>query len=687
MPNRLINETSPYLLQHAHNPVDWFPWGQEAFARAKAEDKPVFLSVGYAACHWCHVMERESFENVEIARQMNESFVCIKVDREERPDVDAIYMQAVQVQTGRGGWPMTVFLTPEGKPFYGGTYFPPDDQHGMPGLPRLLTAMAEGYRSRRAEVVRSAAQLVDHLRSGVKAAQGTEPLTAEILSTAYQGLASEFDGEHGGFGSAPKFPQPMIHEFLLRYHSRTNDAQALSMVDFTLECMARGGMYDQLGGGFHRYSTDPFWMVPHFEKMLYDNALLSRLYLHTYLLTGNLQYLRVTQETLDYVLREMTSPQGGFYSTQDADSEGKEGTYYLWTPGEIESVVGKEKADVFCRYFGVTQEGNFEGRSILSIRGDHSELAQELGISDEELSDVLEETRNKLMDRRQGRVPPARDEKVVTAWNGLMLRTLAEAASVLGRQDYLLAAASNASFLLANLKDGNGRLLRTYKDGQARLKGYLEDYAFVIDGLLALHEATLDLKWLREARTLADAMLDLFWDEGEQAFYDTGRDHEELILRPRDVFDNATPCGGSVAADVLQRLAILTGNQDYSHRAVASLRSLQSGMAQAPQGFGHWLCALDFYLSTPKEIAVVGPVDHPATQALLEQVHGRYLPNKVVTGFSPDDSGGAAEFPLLDDKYMVDGKPSVFVCQNYSCLLPVTDPEALAEQLSPESPQ
>ncbi len=683
MPNRLINETSPYLLQHANNPVDWYPWGQEAFARAKAEDKPVFLSVGYAACHWCHVMEHESFENVEIARQMNESFVCIKVDREERPDVDAIYMQAVQVQTGRGGWPMTVFLTPEGKPFFGGTYFPPEDQHGMPGLPRVLTAMAEVYTSRRAEIIRTAAQLVDHLRSGIRAAQGTEPLTAEIMASAYQGLASEFDEEYGGFGTAPKFPQPMIHEFLLRYFSRTNDAQALAMVDFSLERMARGGMYDQLGGGFHRYSTDPFWLVPHFEKMLYDNALLSRLYLHAYLLTGNLQYLRMTQETLDYVLREMTSPEGGFYSTQDADSQGEEGKSYLWTPGEVEAVVGKEKAEVFCRYFGVTPEGNFEGRSILSIPGDHSVVAQELGISDEDLSNILDEAKDKLLERRQGRVSPDRDEKVVTAWNGLVMRSLAEAASVLGRKDYLSAAVSNASFLLANLRDGGGRLLRTYKDGQARFNGYLEDYAFVIDGLLALHEATLDLQWLREARSLADAMINLFWDEGEQAFYDTGRDHEKLILRPRDVFDNATPCGGSVAADVLLRLAVLTGNQEYSRRAVVALRSLRSVMAQAPQGFGHWLCALDFYLSTPKEIAVVGPWDNPATQALLEQVHGRFMPNKVVTGYDPNVSSGEG-FPLLDDKYMVDGKPSVFVCQNYSCLMPATDPEALAEQLAPE---
>ena len=683
MPNRLINETSPYLLQHAHNPVDWYAWGDEAFARARAEDKPILLSVGYSACHWCHVMERESFENEAIARVMNENFVSIKVDREERPDVDSIYMRAVQAQTGRGGWPMTVFLTPEGMPFYGGTYFPPEDRHGMPGFPRLLEVMADAYRTRKGEITKSAEQLVAHLRSGVMTAQGQEPVTSETLSRAYQDLAAELDEKYGGLGQSPKFPQPMAHEFLLRYYARSGDTQALALVDFTLERMARGGMYDQLGGGFHRYSTDPFWLVPHFEKMLYDNALLSRLYLHAYQVTGNPEHRRIVEETLDYVLREMTSPGGGFYSTQDADSEGQEGKYFIWTPGEIEEVLGKEMAAIFSRYYGVTHQGNFEGQSILNVPQEPREVAQEMGLNESELATTMQEARAKLLARRQGRVAPGRDDKVLTAWNGMMLRSLAEAAAALGRKEYLAAAVANASFLLDTMRQaGDGRLLRTYKDGEAKLNAYLEDYALLIDGLLALHEATLDLRWLQEARSLADAMIDLFWDEDEEGFFDTGRDHEKLIVRPRDVFDNATPSGGSVAAEVLLKLGVLTGNQEYPRKATATLRSLRTVMAQAPLGFGQWLCALDFYLSTPKEIALVGARDNPGTQSLLDEVHGRYLPNKVVTGYDPARPDGMDEVPLLEDKYMVDEKPSAFVCQNYACLLPVTDPAALAEQLS-----
>ena len=681
-PNRLVHETSPYLLQHAHNPVDWYPWGEEAFARARAEDKPILLSVGYSACHWCHVMAHESFEDEAIARQMNESFVCIKVDREERPDVDSIYMQAVQTQTGRGGWPMTVFLTPEAKPFYGGTYFPPEDWHGMPGFPTVLEAMAEAYRTRKGELTQSAEQLVAHLRSGVITTQGHEPPTTEILSQAYQGLALQFDEQHGGLGTAPKFPQPMALEFLLRHHARTGDIQALAMVDFTLERMARGGIYDLLGGGFHRYSTDQAWLVPHFEKMLYDNALLSRLYLHAYQVTGNPEHRRIVEETLDYVLREMTSPEGGFYSTQDADSEGVEGKYFVWTPGEIELVLGKEQAEVFCHYYDVTPQGNFEGSSILNVPQEPQEVAQALGITEVELAATILEGRVKLLAHRQGRVPPARDGKVLTGWNGMMLHSFAEAAAALRREDYRAAAVANASFLLDTVRAPDGRLLRTYKDGQARLKGYLEDYAFLIDGLLALHEATLDMRWLQEARSMADAMLDLFWDEGEQAFFDTGRDHEELILRPRDVFDNAVPSGGSVAVDVLLRLAILIDSPDYSRKASAALRSMQTVMAQAPMGFGQWLCALDFSLSTPREIAVVGPWSDPATQSLLDQVYSRYMPNKVLTGYDPSQPGAAEEIPLLEDKDMISGLPAAYVCQNYACLIPATGPEALAEQLA-----
>ncbi|MEE8443145.1 MAG: thioredoxin domain-containing protein [Dehalococcoidia bacterium] len=682
MPNRLNKETSPYLLQHADNPVDWYPWGEEAFEQARAEDKPIFLSVGYAACHWCHVMAHESFEDAHIAQLMNEKFVNIKVDREERPDVDSIYMQAVQAQTGHGGWPMSVFLTPEGRPFFGGTYFPPRDQRGMTGFPKVLETVARAYRDRKAEVEQSAEQLVSQLSSRVTTPQGQVPLTAEVLSDAYQGLAMEFDREHGGLGPSPKFPQPMALEFLLRYHARTGDPEALAMVDFTLEKMVRGGIYDQLGGGFHRYSTDDLWLVPHFEKMLYDNALLSRLYLHAYQVTCNVEYRRIAEETLDYVLREMTSPDGGFYSTQDADSEGEEGKFFVWTPQEIESVLSREMATVFNRYYGVTDQGNFEGRNILHVALEPGEAAGELNIGEEELAVLMREARMKLLAHRQGRVPPGLDDKVLTAWNGMMLRSMAEASAILNRKDYLDAAVKNASFLLDTLRSADGRVMRSYRNGQAKHKGYLEDYAFLIDGLLALHEVTLDLHWLREASRLAGAMSDLFWDEAEQGFFDTGHDHEALVVRPRNVFENATPSGGSVASDVLLKLAVLTGDGECNRRATASLSGLSTVMARAPIAFGRWLCALDFHLSTLKEIAVVGPLDDARTRALLAEVFARYLPNKVVTGYDPAQSDGFDEYPLLEDKYMVDGVPSVFVCENYACMLPATDVEALAVSLT-----
>ena len=679
MANRLIHETSPYLLQHAHNPVDWYPWGEEALALAKEEDRPIMLSIGYSACHWCHVMEHESFEDPAIAKIMNENFVSIKVDREERPDLDSIYMQAVVASTGRGGWPMTVFLTPDGKPFYSGTYFPPEDRHGMPGFPRVLAAVAETYRTRRQEVDSAGERLVQRLQREAATHQGQEQLTAEILAQAYDGLAAGFDEEHGGLGQAPKFPQPMAFEYLLRHHSRTGERQALEMVEHTLKKMAGGGMYDQLGGGFHRYSTDAVWLVPHFEKMLYDNALLSRLYIHAYQATGDADYRRIAQETLDYVLREMTDPKGGFYSTQDADSEGVEGKFFVWTAQEITEILGKEHAELVCRYFDVTQEGNFEGANILHVPQEPAAVASQLGLSEEQLRTVVQEAKSKLLEVRQRRVAPDRDEKVLTAWNGLMLRSFAEAALVFHRADYREAATANASFLLDALRQ-DGRLLRTYKEGEAKLKGYLEDYAFLVDGLLALYEATFDHGWLQEARWLADSMVDLFWDEEEGSFFDTGEDHEELILRPREVSDNAIPSGSSVATEALLRLAILCGEGEYARKGAAALGPVADLMSRYPMGFGHWLCVLDFHLATPKEIAVVGPWSDPATQALLETVHSRYLPNKVVAGLDSDGEGDT--IPLLEGKRMVDGQPTAYVCEHYLCQAPVTEADALAEQLA-----
>ena len=681
MPNRLINETSPYLLQHAHNPVDWRPWGQEALDKAQTEDKPILLSIGYSACHWCHVMERESFEDERIAGMMNDNFVSIKVDREERPDIDNIYMNAVQALTGSGGWPLTVFLTPDGRPFYGGTYFPPDDNRGMVSFPRLLTAMADAYKNKRGDVIQATQQLISRVQQMSEVPRAQEPLSPDVLHQAFQNLVSNYDFQNGGFGSAPKFPQPMTYEFILRYHKLTNSPRALEMVELAASRMATGGIYDQIGGGFHRYSTDPYWLVPHFEKMLYDNALLVRLFLHLFQATQNEFYRRIAEETLDYVIREMRDPAGGFYSSQDADSEGEEGKFFVWSNDELTLILGDKDTDLISGYWGVSETGNFEGRNILNVPQGAESYAAEAGISPEALAATITSAKAKLMEARERRIHPGRDDKALTAWNGMILRSFAEAASILERDDYRQAATDCAEFLLREFVS-NGRLLRTYKDGKAHLNGYLEDYAYLADGLLYLYEATFDDRWLTEARRLADGMIDLFWEQAENGFYDTGRDHEDLVVRPRDVFDNATPCGSSVAVDMLLRLSVFTGDGEYSRRASSALRAMRQYLIRAPNGMGHWLCALDFYLSTPKEIAIVGTLDDPATKSLLRTVHGGCLPNKVLAGASPEAAQvNPSSTPLLEGRTLVDNRPTAYVCQNYACQLPVTDPESLARQL------
>ena len=680
MPNRLIRETSPYLLQHAHNPVDWYPWGDEALGRARDEDLPILLSIGYSACHWCHVMERESFENEAIAALMNRHFVNIKVDREERPDLDAVYMEAVQMLTGSGGWPMTVFLTPDGKPFYGGTYFPPVDRHNMPGFPRLLETVAQAYRNSNPEIRRVTGQLTEQMGRAGRLPRGQGALDESILHHAYSALATNFDYQNGGVGAAPKFPQAMTLEILLRYHARGYNDRALAMLELTLEKMARGGIYDQLAGGFHRYSTDGYWLVPHFEKMLYDNALLARLYLHAWLATGRGLYRRIAAETLDYVLREMTGDHGGFFSATDADSEGVEGQFFVWTPAEIESILGSQDAALFGAFFGVSPRGNFEGKNILNIPVKAADFAQRQGVTLEHLVDVIRRGKESLRLAREKREHPLLDDKSLASWNGLMLRAFAEAGAALERPDYIAAAARNANFLLTQMRPA-GRLQRSFRQGQAKLPGFLEDYAFVADGLLALYEATFERQWLDATAQLADEMIALFWDESESCFYDTGRDHEELVVRPRDVFDNAQPCGGSVAADVLLRLSVITGNPDYAAKAAAPLRSLADLMGRAPAGTGRWLAALDFYLSTPKEVAIVGSPDDPATAALLREVNRRYLPNRVLAGADGATAAAASGLPLLAGRGMLDGKPTAYVCENYACQLPVTNAADLAAQL------
>ena len=679
--NRLAAETSPYLLQHAHNPVDWYPWSPEAFERARREDKPVLLSVGYSACHWCHVMERESFENDEIAALMNQLFVSIKVDREERPDVDQIYMQAVQSMTGRGGWPMTVFLTPDGVPFYGGTYFPPEDRHGMPAFPRLLRSIADAYHSRRGEVLEAGRQLVEAMGQSGRLGASTSLLSRDVLARAYLGLGGEFDERDGGLGRAPKFPQPMTWEAVLRVGRRTGDVRGLEMLRHTLTRMARGGIYDQLGGGFHRYSVDAQWLVPHFEKMLYDNAQLASLYLHGWLATGETLYRRVAEETLDYVRREMTHPAGGFYSAQDADSEGVEGKFFVWSPDEIRAVLGDPAlARAALAYWGVDDGPNFEGHSILFVPRDPQEVAGTLGTTDDGLVTAIERARALLYAERERRVHPALDDKVLASWNGLMLAAFAEAAAVLGRADYLGAAVRNAEFLTREMVR-DGRLLRSWKDGQARITGYLEDYAMVGTGLLALYEATFDRRWLDESRRLAEEALRLFWSADRETFFDTGHDQEALVVRPRNLFDNAVPSGTSVAIDWLLRLAVILGEERYETIALAALRPMADLMQRYPSGFGRYLSALDFHLGPVAEVALVWRRgEERAVAPLLDTVFGRYQPNRVVVGAAEGDPASAG-LPLLAGRGSVGGRPTAYVCQHYVCQLPVTEPEALARQL------
>ena len=664
--NRLARETSPYLLQHAHNPVDWYPWGEEAFVRARAEDKPVLLSVGYSACHWCHVMERESFENAEIAARMNAAFVNVKVDREERPDVDHIYMQAVQSMTGRGGWPMTVFLTPGGTPFYGGTYFPPEDRHGLPGFPRLLTAIADAWRARREEVLQSGRELTASLGQSEQLRRATRLLSDEVLFSAFQGISSQFDEEWGGLGGAPKFPQPMIWEFVLRFFKRTGNPYARRMVHATLVRMARGGMYDQIGGGFARYSVDAQWLVPHFEKMLYDNAQLASLYLHAWLAFGDPECRRVCEETLDYLLRDMTDPAGGFHSAEDADSEGHEGKFYVWTPDEIRAVLGSD-ADRALAYWGMDRGPNFEGKSILYVAGEPD-------------PDAVAPLRRRLYEARERRVRPGCDDKVLAAWNGLACRALAEAGRALARTDYVRAAARTAEFLLGPMR-ADGRLLRTAKGGQARIRGYLEDYAMVAAALVDLYEATFERRWLDEARGLVGDMLRLFWDDAVEGFYDTGHDAERLIVRPRNLFDHAVPCGTSVAIETLLRLAVLTGEDTWESRATQALRPVADLMTRYPSGFGRFLCALDFHLGPRVEVALVAPSHDGGLEPLAAEVFGRFLPNRVVAGMRAGDAPAAAGLPLLESREAVGGRATAYVCRNYACDLPATDRAILAHQL------
>jgi uncharacterized protein YyaL (SSP411 family) len=638
--NRLADETSPYLLQHADNPVDWYPWGEEAFGRARAEDKPLLLSVGYAACHWCHVMEHESFEDAETARLMNERFVCVKVDREERPDVDGLYMEAVVAMTGHGGWPMTVFLTPDGKPFWGGTYFPPEPRFNMPSFRQVLVAISDGWTTRRDDVERQADVLVDAIRTASDQPASTEPLTSALLANAVAAIAGEFDPVHGGFGRAPKFPPASTLEFLLRRGE-------LEMVTKTLDNMAVGGMYDLVGGGFHRYSVDERWLVPHFEKMLYDNALLASVYLHAWVVTGEKRYRRVCEETLDYLVREMRLSEGGFASAQDADTDGEEGLTYTWTPEELAEALGEEHPEWLQPFE--------HGRDVVR-------------------AELPEDAKRRLFEVREGRPRPARDDKALAAWNGLALAAFAESGRRLERADYLEVAQLLAEFLLGPLSDERGRLLRTYRAGVAKIDAYVEDYANVVNGLLELYWATAELRWLEEARRLAKLAAELFLDRENGGFFvDAGGDG--LVARRKELDDHPTPSGNSMMAFDLLRLARIYGAAELERDAVGVFRLARPLIERAPSAVGHLLCALDLHFSSPREVAVVG--DGELRRAALEG----FRPNTVYA-FADGPSDPALErVPLLHGKALVDGRAAAYVCESFACRVPVTSADELRAEL------
>ncbi|HTR80816.1 MAG TPA: thioredoxin domain-containing protein [Bacteroidota bacterium] len=690
-PNRLANEKSPYLLQHAFNPVDWYPWGEEAFAKARGENKPIFLSIGYSTCHWCHVMEHESFENEQTAAIMNKHFVNIKVDREERPDVDKVYMSAVQVMTGSGGWPLSIFLTPDLKPFYGGTYFPPRDAYGRPGFPTVLERIHEVWQKDHDKIVESGDQLIAHLQRDEHAPGDDVGIDASLMKKTYHQIASQFDPQYAGFGSGPKFPRPVVLNFLFRYYSVTREAEAPSMSLSTLQSMANGGMYDQIGGGFHRYAVDAQWRVPHFEKMLYDQAQLASSYLDAYQITHEPFYARIARETLGYVLRDMTDDHGGFYSAEDADSKSpensaelSEGAFYLWSKKEIEALLEQEEAKIFCRHFGVDDAGNalsdpqgeFRGKNILFVPVTLKQTADFFSLDEARVANILDEAKRKLFERRARRPRPLRDDKIITAWNGLMISAFARAAHILSDSRYGEAAVRAAAFVKEFLFDPSTKTLRRrFRDGEARFDGQLDDYAFMIQGAIDLYEATFEFSWLKFAIDLHGSQVALFWDSSEAGFFDFSGEDKTVLLRTKERYDGAEPSGNSIAAMNLVRLSQMTGDNALKKMAESTLRSFSGALQRSPHTMPQMVAVIQRYLDTPKQIVIAGNRHLPAVGQFLETIGGYFLPHTIK--LSADTAQGqeflAANLQFLSSMVPKEGQATVYVCENYACDLPVTE--------------
>lgn len=679
-PNRLINEKSPYLLQHAHNPVDWFSWCKDAFEKARQEDKPIFLSVGYSTCHWCHVMEKESFEDQDVAEVLNRDFVAIKVDREERPDVDQIYMSVCQALTGSGGWPLTIIMGPDQRPFFAGTYFPKEAQYGRPGLIELLEQIAEMWKSERSQLLEAGEKLLQHMQGEANTSPGELP--ADVLDKAYRLFERNYDATYGGFGTAPKFPTPHNLLLLLRYWKKTGQEKALIMVEETLDAMHRGGIYDHIGFGFSRYSTDEKWLVPHFEKMLYDNALLALAYIETYQITGNPRFGRVAKEIFTYILRDMTSPEGGFYSAEDADSEGEEGKFYVWQPEEVVDILGEVDGELYSRYYDITPQGNFEEASIPNLIGQNPlDFAEELDVELADLIEGLEKCRQQLFAEREKRIHPYKDDKILTSWNGLMIASLARGARVFQSDRYREAASKAVDFIFSKLRREDGRLLARYRDGQAAYPAYLEDYAFLVWGLLELYEATFESSYVEKAVELTDAMINLFYDAKHGGFFFYGKDSEQLLSRPKEIYDGAIPSGNSVATVNLLRLGRLTGKQNYQDLANQQLNTFAGDIQKYPIGYSYFLLGAYLSQESPVEIVLAGRKGDPDLAQMRKTVQQVFLPTAVLLMHSEDGKKSEDLLPLLQDKVPVEGKASAYICRDFACQPPITDVAKLKKAL------